>query len=122
MGPSFQNGSCDPFQPASERCALGNLVDYSVKAISVGDVMAAVRFARERNIRLVIKNTGHECVLHLLFSARLVLRNLDMGSIYSRTLANVKYLHKLSREEHRQRCPRPLDAPSQFYRRLHELQ
>jgi hypothetical protein len=81
MGPSFQNGSCDPFQPAGEPCLLGNLVDYSVKAISVGDIIAAVHFAREKKIRLVIKNTGHECVFIFLLPLRLTAAQFPLGDV-----------------------------------------
>lgn len=33
---------------------------YTVRAHSVEDVQKTVRFARERNIRLLIRNTGHD--------------------------------------------------------------
>jgi hypothetical protein len=62
MAPLTSNSSCNPFQPASDACKLGNLVQFVVNASSAADVSAGVKFAREKNIRLVIKNTGHECV------------------------------------------------------------
>jgi hypothetical protein len=33
---------------------------YVVNASSVGDVVGAVQFAKARNLRLVVKNTGHD--------------------------------------------------------------
>jgi hypothetical protein len=40
---------------------------YSVNATSVADIQAAVRFASEKDLYLVVKNTGHDqSVLHLL--------------------------------------------------------
>jgi hypothetical protein len=60
MAPSFYNDTCQPFQSASESCPLGNLVAYSINATDAEDIVAGVNFAREHNIRLVIKNTGHE--------------------------------------------------------------
>ena len=60
MQPWFQNGTCDPFHPESSICTLGNLVEYSVNASSAADVVAGLKFAREKNLRLAIKNTGHE--------------------------------------------------------------
>jgi hypothetical protein len=60
MAPFFANQSCDPFQPKERPCELGNYVRYAVDATGAGDIAAAVRFARARNIRLVIRNTGHD--------------------------------------------------------------
>ncbi len=73
----FANGTCSPFSNttsnqngnltdnhtgslASETCPLGNLVVYSINAAGATDIAAGIKFAREHNIRLVIKNTGHE--------------------------------------------------------------
>ncbi|KAK9770865.1 putative FAD-binding PCMH-type domain-containing protein [Seiridium cardinale] len=57
--PYFQNGSCDPFGPRTTPCTLGNYASYSIKVTEADDVAAAFDFARKRNIRLTIKNTGH---------------------------------------------------------------
>ncbi|KAL1872947.1 hypothetical protein Daus18300_004085 [Diaporthe australafricana] len=57
---AFQNQSCDPFTPASEPCELGNYASYSINVTGVEDVLAGIQFAKENNIRLVIKNTGHD--------------------------------------------------------------
>lgn len=73
MMPWFQNGTCDPYGPQSEPCALGNLVSYSVHLSSASDVIAAYDFARERNIRLAIKNTGHEYANAMPYFQRLIL-------------------------------------------------
>ncbi|KAF5865579.1 hypothetical protein ETB97_003423 [Aspergillus alliaceus] len=56
----FANQSCDPFTAQSKPCALGNYVSYAVNVSSSDDVIAAVKFAKENNIRFVIKNTGHD--------------------------------------------------------------
>lgn len=60
MAPFFANQSCDPWTPASRPCTLGNYVSYSVNATSAADIIEAVNFVRQHNIRLVIRNTGHE--------------------------------------------------------------
>lgn len=60
--PWFQNGTCDPFHPESQPCTLGDLVEYTINASSATDVAAGLKFAQEKNIRLAIKNTGHEYV------------------------------------------------------------
>lgn len=60
MQPYFANQSCDPFTAESKACVLGNYVSYAVNVSSTADVVAAVQFAESNNIRLVIRNTGHE--------------------------------------------------------------
>jgi hypothetical protein len=58
--PWFQNQSCDPFTASSQPCELGNYVSYSINVTKAADVVAGIDFAKDHNIRLVIKNTGHE--------------------------------------------------------------
>ncbi|KAH7328753.1 hypothetical protein B0I35DRAFT_418225 [Stachybotrys elegans] len=41
-------------------CVLGNMAAYVVNATSADDVQVAVRFAAEHNLRLRIKNSGHD--------------------------------------------------------------
>jgi FAD/FMN-containing dehydrogenase len=60
MAPFFANQSCDPFTSPSTPCTLGNYVSYSVNATCKEDVIAAVKFAQSRNIRFVVRNTGHD--------------------------------------------------------------
>ena len=59
----FANQSCDPFTPESRPCQLGNYPVYSINVTSTSDVTAGVKFASANNIRLVVRNTGHEYVL-----------------------------------------------------------
>jgi hypothetical protein len=56
----FANQSCDPFSSQSTPCKLGNYVSYAVNVSCATDVQAAVLFAQSMNIRLVVRNTGHE--------------------------------------------------------------
>ena len=44
----------------SPSCALGGFPEYVVKATNVAQIQLTVNFARELNLRLVIKNTGHD--------------------------------------------------------------
>ena len=60
MAPFFANQSCDPFQPKHRPCELGNYVRYAVDASGVADVQQAIAFAASEDIRLVIRNTGHD--------------------------------------------------------------
>ncbi|KAH7129381.1 hypothetical protein B0J13DRAFT_136940 [Dactylonectria estremocensis] len=56
----FANQSCDPFLAESRPCTLGNYVSYAIKASSSAQVAKAVKFATKYNIRLVVRNTGHD--------------------------------------------------------------
>lgn len=41
-------------------CDLGNYPVYTINATSDNDVAAGIKFAKENNIRLTVKNTGHD--------------------------------------------------------------
>ncbi|KAH7410678.1 putative isoamyl alcohol oxidase [Cadophora sp. MPI-SDFR-AT-0126] len=56
----FANQSCDPFTAESSPCLLGNYVSYAINVSSTADVIAGVKFAAKKNVRLVIRNTGHD--------------------------------------------------------------
>ncbi|KAF2841056.1 FAD-binding domain-containing protein [Patellaria atrata CBS 101060] len=60
MAPFFTNNSCNPFLPPEAPCTLGGLVSYSVNATTAADYQETIKFTRHHNIRLVIKNTGHD--------------------------------------------------------------
>ncbi|KAI3391504.1 hypothetical protein diail_7202 [Diaporthe ilicicola] len=58
--PYFQNQSCDPYTPVDTPCDLGNYPTYFINVSSADDVVAGIGFATENNIRLIVKNTGHD--------------------------------------------------------------
>ncbi|KAK3327948.1 hypothetical protein B0T19DRAFT_178210 [Cercophora scortea] len=60
MAPWFANQSCDPFSAQSKPCTFGNYVRYAVAVETANDVSAAIKFAKANNVRLVIRNTGHD--------------------------------------------------------------
>ncbi|KAJ5794907.1 hypothetical protein N7457_001506, partial [Penicillium paradoxum] len=60
MAPFFANATCDPFHDVSKPCELGNYVRYSVDVRTAAQISSTVKFATEHNIRLVIRNTGHD--------------------------------------------------------------
>ncbi|KAI1436360.1 hypothetical protein GGR50DRAFT_651932 [Xylaria sp. CBS 124048] len=60
MAPFFANASCDPFTARSAQCVIGSQVQYAVNATGVGDYQKTLAFAKARNLRLVIRNTGHD--------------------------------------------------------------
>ncbi|KAL5398744.1 hypothetical protein PMIN06_003906 [Paraphaeosphaeria minitans] len=60
VAPYFQNQSCDPFTPRSSACKVGTYPSYAVKVTKASDAIAGMLFAQLNNVRLVIKNTGHD--------------------------------------------------------------
>lgn len=60
MAPFFANMSCDPFTGVHAPCEIGAYVPYAVNASDASDYAATLAFAKEHNIRLVIRNTGHD--------------------------------------------------------------
>ncbi|TVY12592.1 FAD-linked oxidoreductase patO, partial [Lachnellula arida] len=60
MSPYWMNNSCSPFLGPNGSCMLGNLASYALDVNSAEDAIAGIRFAQDNNIRLTIKNTGHD--------------------------------------------------------------
>lgn len=60
MAPFFANQSCDPFTGQSAQCVIGTYVQYSVNVSCADEVQKAIAFAKSKNIRFVIRNTGHD--------------------------------------------------------------
>ncbi|KAL1871112.1 hypothetical protein Daus18300_004857 [Diaporthe australafricana] len=61
IGPQWVEGNtCLPTSNPNDTCTLDGFPAYVVKATTVRHIQLAVNFARNANIRLVIKNTGHD--------------------------------------------------------------
>lgn len=60
MAPYFTNGSCHPFSPVEKPCTLGNLIVYAVDVSRPEHISKALDFANKHNIRVVVRNTGHD--------------------------------------------------------------
>ena len=60
MAPFFANRSCDVWTPREWPCTKGNYVEYSINVSLPQHISKGVTFAKEKNVRLVIRNTGHE--------------------------------------------------------------
>ncbi|KAL4779280.1 FAD binding domain protein [Aspergillus varians] len=60
MSAWWANFTCSPFQPDMPCTSLGPLVRYAVNVTGPEDVQATLHFTRTHNIRLVIRNTGHD--------------------------------------------------------------
>ncbi|RAL16297.1 putative isoamyl alcohol oxidase [Aspergillus homomorphus CBS 101889] len=80
----FANQSCDPFTAESKPCLLGNYVSYAVDVSSSEEVVAAINFAKSNNIRLVIRNTGHDYLGRSTGAGAL--------SIWTHHLNNIEYV------------------------------
>ncbi|KAH6856867.1 hypothetical protein B0I37DRAFT_351885 [Chaetomium sp. MPI-CAGE-AT-0009] len=61
MWPLYQGRTCLPTDdPGSSNCTLGGYAAYSVAVTEVSHIQLALNFARNANLRLVVKNTGHD--------------------------------------------------------------
>jgi hypothetical protein len=60
VAPYFQNQSYDPFTPRESACKVGVYPSYAVKVTKASDAIAGMTFVQLNNVRLVIKDTGHE--------------------------------------------------------------
>lgn len=60
MASLFVKQSCDPFLPPDSQCELGAYIQYAVDARGAADYQRTIEFTRSHNIRLVIRNTGHD--------------------------------------------------------------
>ncbi|CAJ2514332.1 Uu.00g024510.m01.CDS01 [Anthostomella pinea] len=67
VSPYFENNTCTPFVPVDTQstndtslCQLGNMASYAIEVSGVETVVAGLSFAREHNLRLIVKNTGHD--------------------------------------------------------------
>jgi hypothetical protein len=61
MFPIYQGRTCMPTEdPDSSNCTLGGYASYSVAVTTVSQIQLALNFARNTNVRLVVKNTGHD--------------------------------------------------------------
>ncbi|KAF4918377.1 FAD-linked oxidoreductase patO [Colletotrichum viniferum] len=61
MSPIYQGATCQPQNAANNQtCELGGFPLYSVKATNVAQIQLAINFARNLNLRLVVRNTGHD--------------------------------------------------------------
>jgi FAD/FMN-containing dehydrogenase len=56
----YTDGSCDPFADPDHPCDLGPLAVYTVNATTSKHYRAAIDFVNKHNIRLVVRNSGHD--------------------------------------------------------------
>lgn len=64
----------------SQTCELGRMSEYYVDAESPDDISATVKFVKDHDIRLVIKNTGHDYMGRSSAANTLALRTFKLKS------------------------------------------
>jgi FAD/FMN-containing dehydrogenase len=87
----FANQSCDPFTDRSKPCTLGNYVSYSVKATENSHVVAALAFAKENNVRVLVRNTGHDFLGRSTGAGALAIWTQDLKKISFGTWSDKYY-------------------------------
>ncbi|KAI0802650.1 putative 6-hydroxy-D-nicotine oxidase [Xylaria sp. FL0064] len=60
MSPLFQGKTCMPQNGNDSTCDLGGFPSYAVNVSTVSQIQLAINFARNTNVRLIVKNTGHD--------------------------------------------------------------
>lgn len=60
MWPLYQGRTCLPTNDTSANCTLGGYPSYAVNVSTVAEIQLTANFARNNNIRFVVKNTGHD--------------------------------------------------------------
>lgn len=88
MSPVYQGLTCQVTTDPTQNCTLGAFPYYAVNVSSVFQVQLAVNFARSFNLRLVIKNTGHD------FSGKS--GGAGALSIWTHNLKEVEYIEEYS--------------------------
>ncbi|PLB48795.1 FAD binding domain protein [Aspergillus steynii IBT 23096] len=62
MAAWWANDSCSPFTSKDSPCTVGPLARYAANVTSADEVRKVLDFTQRRNIRLVIRNTGHDYI------------------------------------------------------------
>ncbi|KAF1808813.1 FAD-binding domain-containing protein [Eremomyces bilateralis CBS 781.70] len=97
VGNGYNNWNNDTCLPAPENpCSADGYPSYVINANTAQHVQAGINFARERNIRLVVKGTGHD------FRGRTVAP--DSLSIWTRHLRGIQVRETFEIETDRQPC------------------
>ncbi|KAI5847055.1 hypothetical protein DFP73DRAFT_592899 [Morchella snyderi] len=60
MAPLFSNNTCLPTSDPTASCTQGFYPSYAINVTDYTHAQAGINFARKNNIRLVVKNTGHD--------------------------------------------------------------
>ncbi|KAL8811805.1 MAG: hypothetical protein Q9223_004871 [Gallowayella weberi] len=74
----FGNNSCNPINVQGD-CGIGSHVQYAIDVRNDQDAIAGIAFARKYNIRLVIRNTGHEYLFPFPFRYDRLIQSSYLG-------------------------------------------
>jgi len=82
----FTNNTCVPTKDPTEPCSLGYYGVYVILAKAKEHIKAGIDFARKKNLRLIVRNTGHDFIG----------RSTGWGSLIINThsFQNVEFLDK----------------------------
>lgn len=86
MWPLWQGRSCLPTNDPTQNCTLGGYPSFALNVTNVAQIQLAINFARNTNIRLVVKNTGHD------FNGKSA--GAGALSIWTHHLKNIKVIEK----------------------------
>ncbi|KAK8033662.1 FAD-binding domain-containing protein [Apiospora marii] len=90
----FQGQTCMPptMMPGTPTCTVGGYPAYVVNATNVAQIQLAVNLARNLNLRLVVKNTGHD------FGAK----STGMGalSIWTHHLKDIRFIESYQQDDY----------------------
>jgi hypothetical protein len=79
------NNTCLPTTDRNGTCTIGYLSEYVIMATTKEHIKAGIDFTRTNNIRLVIRNTGHDFMGRSIASGALAINTHNMCQI----IANV---------------------------------
>ncbi|KAH7374216.1 FAD binding domain-containing protein [Cadophora sp. MPI-SDFR-AT-0126] len=87
MSRYWQNDTCNPLSAANGTCTSGNLASYAVEVTDAATAAAGIKFAQQKNLRLTIKNTGHDYLGRSTGKGSLALwtHNLDSREVLNYT-------------------------------------
>lgn len=77
----FTNDTCRPTANPADTCTLGHYGVLYIKAQTVAHIQAGINFARQNNLRLVIRNTGHDFLGRSVGWGSLVINTHSLQSI-----------------------------------------
>ncbi|EAT87900.2 hypothetical protein SNOG_04140 [Parastagonospora nodorum SN15] len=92
MWPLFQGRTCMPTNNPNGTCTLGGYASYSINVGNVAQIQLGVNFARNANLRLAIKNTGHDYIGKSSGAGAL--------NIWMHNLKDIQFVEKFSSDEY----------------------
>lgn len=92
MWPLFQGRTCMPTNESTGTCTLGGYASYSINVSTVAQIQLGVNFARNLNLRLVVKNTGHDYIGKSSGAGAL--------NIWTHNLKSIKFIENFQSDEY----------------------